>query len=73
MTLKTVNIDAEKKRWFYPTLGSWFVMEQKSEIIANMIKQTMIVSDEKPEYTLFNLFSDVGGGLGIFLGLSLIG
>merc|ERR1712130_90351 len=32
----------------------------------------MITSSEEAEYTLFDLFSDVGGGLGIFLGLSLV-
>ena len=32
----------------------------------------MITSDEVVEYDIFALFSDVGGGLGIFLGLSLL-
>ena len=32
----------------------------------------MITSDEEMEYDIFALFSDIGGGLGIFLGLSFL-
>ena len=32
----------------------------------------MIASDEEQEYGIFALLSDVGGGLGIFLGLSFL-
>ena len=38
----------------------------------NIQEKTMITSDEEQEYGIFSLLSDVGGGLGIFLGLSFL-
>ena len=38
----------------------------------NIQEKTMIASDEEQEYGIFALLSDVGGGLGIFLGLSFL-
>jgi len=48
---------------------------QNYTIFSALIKvqeNIMITSDEEVEYGIFELLSDVGGGLGIFLGLSLL-
>ena len=41
-------------------------------ILMKVQENKMITSDEEIEYGIFSLLSDAGGGLGIFLGLSLL-
>ena len=45
---------------------------QTYSILLRVKERLMITSDEEIEYSIFALFSDIGGGLGIFLGLSFL-
>ena len=62
------HLDLKEICWNFSKIFS------KNCILASLSIQEklMITSDEQAEYNVLDLFSDIGGGLGIFLGLSIM-
>ena len=65
--------EKHNKLAIYSGLKFWITFFKKSISASLSIQEKlMITSDEEAEYNILDLFSDIGGGLGIFLGLSIM-